>query len=180
MSYVKHNDFEIIDQIREGNIEALHLMFEKYSNFISKKIYRFNLHYDYDDIFQESLMLLHKSIYKFSDVHEKTFTRFFEMNLERRFISIVTKRRRRREIFSSNELFIYETNHNTTQSSAYYELYREEIAKILTKEEFLVYTLRELKNYSISFICQETGFKDKGVYNSLHRAKTKIKRHFNN
>ena len=59
------------------------------------------------------------------------------MNLERKFMTIITKKRRRQEIFSSNELYIYEQNHNTTGNSQYFELYIKEIEKILTKEDLL-------------------------------------------
>ena len=180
MSFVQHNDFEIIYEIREGNHEALELMFTKYQKFISKKVYRFNLAYDYDDMMQEGYMILHKSIQNYDESQGKSFTRYFEMSLTHKFISIVTKRRRRGEIFHSNELYIYETNHNTISNSVYYELYKEEIAKLLTKEEFLVYTLRELKNYSISYISTIVSANDKKIYNCLHRAKTKIKAHFKN
>lgn len=175
-----HNDFEVLYQIREGNEEALNLMFEKYSSLISKKIFKFNLVYEYDDIYQEGLMMLHKSILTYSEKFDKTFTRYFEMNLERRLMTIVTKKRRRSEIFNSNELFIFEHNHNTSEKSVYFELYWKEIEKVLTKEEHLVYTLRELKNYSINYISNYTSLQTKQVYNILHRAKLKIKAHFDN
>jgi RNA polymerase sporulation-specific sigma factor len=178
MEYIKHNDYEIINLIKDGNQDALALMFDKYKNLISKKISKFNLVYDYDDCYQEALMILYKSIVKFDDHHLKSFTRFFELNLERRFITIVTKRVRRGQIFSQNELYIYENNHSVESNSVYYELYKKEIAKILTKQEFLVYTLRELCNFSISYIRLECGLDDKKVYNTLHRAKVKIKTHF--
>jgi RNA polymerase sporulation-specific sigma factor len=180
MKFVKHNDFEIIYEIREGNQEALNLMFDKYKHLISKKIYKFNLQYEYDDMYQEALMILYKSIRFFSEIHSKSFTKYFEMNLNRKFITIVTKKRRRYEIFSSNEAYIYEHNHDTNQSSVYYELYKKEIAKILTKQELLVYTLRELHNFSVSYISKNAGIKEKVIYNSLHRAKAKIKIHFKN
>ncbi len=178
MQYIKYNDYEILYQIREGNLDATNLMFDKYSNLISKYIYRFNLMYDYDDMYQEGLMVLHISIQKFEEKHQKSFTNYFILNLERKFISIVTKRRRRSEIFNSNELYIYETNHNVFQNSVYYELLKKEIAKILTKKEFLVYTLRELNNYSVSYIKDTYRLDEKNIYNSLHRAKAKIKAHF--
>ena len=178
--YIKHNDYEIIHEIREGNQDALQLMFEKYKNLIAKKIQQFNLWYEFDDMMQEGYMILYKSILAFDSQERKTFTNFFLMNLERRFITIVTKRVRRSEIFHSNELFIYENNHNQGMNSAYYDLYLYEIQKILTEKEFLVYTLRELQNYSITYISDNYDLSSKTVYNSLHRAKLKIKEHFQN
>jgi RNA polymerase sporulation-specific sigma factor len=178
LTYYKHNDYEIISQIREGNNEALELLFEKYKPLISKKIYKFNLYYDYDDMYQESLMVLHKSLERFDEKYSKTFTKYFEQNLDRKFITIVTKRVRRKEIFRRNEKYIFEHNHDTVQQSEYFDLIKKEIAKILTNTENLVYTLRELNNYSISYIHDTYGLADKVIYNSLHRAKIKIRKHF--
>ncbi len=179
MTYPKHNDYEIINLIREGNNEALELMFDKYSRLISKKIYKFNLYREYDDMFQEGMMILYKSIKAFNESYQKSFTRYFELNLERKFMTILSKRIRRREIFKNNELYIYETNNNLNQNSVYYDLLKKEIAKILTNNEHLVYTLRELNNYSITYISEKHGMSDKEIYNSLHRAKVKIKKYFN-
>ena len=179
LTYQKHNDYEIINLIREGNDEALELMFDKYSRLISKKIFKFNLYFEYDDMYQEGMMILYKSINSFDEIYAKSFTRYFELNLERKFITILTKHIRRKEIFRNNENYIYETNHNINQNSVYYDLLKKEIAKILTNTEHLVYTLRELNNYSITYIKENHGLSDKVIYNSLHRAKVKIKKHFN-
>ncbi|MCK5761960.1 MAG: sigma-70 family RNA polymerase sigma factor [Candidatus Izimaplasma sp.] len=179
MTYPKHNDYEIISLRREGDNDALELMFDKYSRLISKKIYKFNLYQDYDDMFQEGMMILYKSIRSFNEIYSKSFTRYFELNLDRKFITILSKKIRRREIFKNNELFIYETNSNINQNSVYYDLLKKEIAKILTYSEHLVYTLRELNNYSITYIKEKHGMSDKEIYNALHRAKVKIKKHFN-
>ena len=178
MVYQRYNDYEIISLIREGNNDAIELMFDKYSKLISKKIYKFNLYYDYDDMFQEGQMILHKSISKFSDKFNKTFTRYFEQNLERKYITIINKRKRRTEIFSGNKQYIYESNHNVFENSVYYDILIKEIGKILTNTEKIVYTLRELNNYSVSYIKDNYNLSEKVIYNSLHRAKIKIKEHF--
>jgi RNA polymerase sporulation-specific sigma factor len=153
-------------------------MFAKYKHLISKKIGMFHLGYDYDDMMQEGYMVLYRSITSFDMAEQKTFTRYFELNLKRRFITIVTKRVRRSEIFHKHHGYIYEHNHVTKNTSAYFELYLEEIAKILTEKEYLVYTLRELQNFSIDYIEHKSELSSKVIYNSLHRAKAKIKKHF--
>ena len=179
LAYPAHNDYEIINLIREGNNEALELMFDKYSRLISKKIYKFNLYQEYDDMFQEGMMVLYKSIKSFDEIYSKSFTRYFELNLQRKYMTILSKKIRRREIFKNNELFIYETNSNVNQNSVYYDLLKKEIAKTLTNVEYLVYTLRELNNFSITYIKEKHHMSDKEIYNALHRAKVKIKKHFN-
>ena len=180
MAFIKHNDYEIIFLIREGNDEALTLMFEKYTPLIYKKISKFNLGYEAEDMYQEGLMILHKSIKKFEEKFDKSFTRYFEQNLERKFISIVTMKYRRENIFKGNQHYIFESHKANVSNSVYYELMLDEISKVLTKNENLVYTLGELNNYSIAFIKSKYGINEKTIYNSLHRAKVKIAKHFKN
>ncbi len=176
----KHNDFEILEMINEGDQDALKLMFDKYSPMIYKMIDNLNLMYDCEDMYQEGILMLYKSINKYNQNSRKTFTRYFEMNLKRKFISIVTKRVRRNEIFSENIQYIYENSAGYIQNDIFLESYREELKKILTKNEFLVYTLRELKNYSVSYIKEQCGLSEKVIYNSLYRAINKIQSHFAN
>jgi RNA polymerase sporulation-specific sigma factor len=176
----KHNDYEILHLIKEGDNAALSLMFEKYKPLIYKNIFYFNLQYIIEDMFQEGMMVLHKSIKRFDPSYDKTFTKYFEQNLKRKFITYINKEVRRTEIFHENLKYIYEQNHCVQSSSVYYGIYKKEIAKILTKQELLVYTLRELKNYSIEYIAQNYELSDKTIYNSVYRAKQKIKEHFKN
>ena len=176
----KHNDYEIIKLIREGDIDALQLMFEKYSPLIYKKIHQFNLAYEKEDMYQEGLMLLNTSIKKFDAKYGKSFTRYFELNLNRKLISIVSQRSRRSVIFHEHTRYIFEQSHSLEEHNPYHELYVKEISKILTKTENLVYTLRELKNYSNKYIKDKHGLTDKIIYNSMYRAKIKIKSHFTN
>lgn len=178
MIYYKHNDHRIIDQIREGNHDALELMFEKYTPLISKKINHFNLRYMYEDMKQESFMLLYKSLLTYDTRYNKTFTRYFEQNLERMMMTYINKQVRRQEIFSQHVPYIYEHNHYTQSSSVYYECYKKEIEAILSKDEFSIYMLREIQNYSISYISERFNISTKKVYNTLYRTKQKIKEHF--
>ena len=57
-------------------------------------------------------------------------------------------------------------------------VYLEELKKVLTKSEFLVYTLRELNNFSVQFITENYDLTEKKVYNCLYRARKKIDSHF--
>ena len=178
MRRLEHNDYEIIYQIKQGNQEALSLMFKKYSSFIYKKIHKFNLLYVGEDMYQEGLILLYNLCLKFDESKNKSFTRFFELSLERKYMSFITKSVRRQEIMEENASYISSQTQTTNAKSEYHELYLQEIAKILTKTENLVYTLRELKNYSIAYISENYNLDEKVIYNSLYRAKTKITKHF--
>ena len=164
--------------IREGNQDALEIMFDKYKLLIYKIINKFNLIYDVEDMYQEGLLILYKSIRFFDFNNGKSFTRYFEQNFNRKLISIVSKRVRRAEILQQNIHYIFENNKIKVDNNVYAGIYLEEIKKVLTKTEFLVYTLRELNNFSVQFITENHDLSEKNVYNSLYRAKKKIESHF--
>ena len=77
----KHEVYELINLIREGNQDALAIMFEKYSPLIYKTIDKFNLTYDVEDMYQEGLLKLYESIRVYNFDNGKTFTRYFQLNL---------------------------------------------------------------------------------------------------
>jgi RNA polymerase sporulation-specific sigma factor len=176
----KHNDFELINLIREGNQDALEIMFEKYKPLIYKTIYKFNLMYDVDDMYQEGLLMLYKSIRFYDFNNGKSFTRYFQLNLTRKYVSFVTQRVRRAEIMEKNIHYIYENSQINVNKNEMADIYLDEIKKVLTKNEYLVYTLRELNNFSVHFITEKYDLSEKNVYNSLYRAKKKIDSHFTN
>ena len=172
------NDYEIIALMQEGHEECFTLMVDKYSRFISKKIHKFNLAYMYDDLYQEGLIILHKSLVSFNPSFNKTFTRFFEMNFERHLISTIRtlKGRKHAQVIHYNE--IKSNNHRIHENSAYYYAHLNEIKNILTELEYRVYILREVKNCAVDFISDTLSVSTKVIYNSLHRAKAKIRVHF--
>jgi RNA polymerase sporulation-specific sigma factor len=90
----------------------------------------------------------------------------------------VSKEVRRNEIYKEYEWVIHETMHRTSINDGFKDLILRDIEKILTKLEYLVYTLREVQNFSVEYIAKTYGLDEKVVYNSLHRAKSKIKMHF--
>jgi len=92
LDFRNYNDYEIIELIQQGHEEALQLMVDKYKLFIAKKISKFNLTFEYDDAFQEALIVMLRSIRKYKPEFNKTFTRFFELNMENHFISMIRKK----------------------------------------------------------------------------------------
>ncbi|MFP4286498.1 MAG: sigma-70 family RNA polymerase sigma factor [Candidatus Izemoplasmataceae bacterium] len=177
-AFPKHNDYEIISLIKEGDETAFSLMVEKYTRFIAKKIHKYNLAYEFDDLHQEGLIILYKSVITFDEAFNKTFTKYFELNYERYLISFIRtlSSRTNTKVHHYNE--IKENNHCIHENSAYYYLHLDEIKKVLTDLEYRVYILREIKNYDIEFIAKRLKISVKSVYNSFHRAKLKIKLHF--
>ncbi|MFW5892799.1 MAG: helix-turn-helix domain-containing protein, partial [Bacillota bacterium] len=66
------NDYEIIAKVKEGDEEALEYLVENYSDFIARMIHDYRLHYMFEDLHQEGLILLYKSVLAFDPVFNKT------------------------------------------------------------------------------------------------------------
>ena len=176
--YPTYNDYELIEMIQSGDDFALSLMVDKYKRFIAKKIHKFNLAYEFDDLYQEGLLILYKSVMVFNPDFNKTFTRFFETNYERFLMSTIKTFKTRTHAQITHYKEIKENNHAIRECSVYYDIHLKEIKAILTPLEYRVYILRETKNYSIKAIAAMLAIKIKTVYNSLHRAKAKIQAYF--
>jgi RNA polymerase sporulation-specific sigma factor len=169
------NDYEIIYLIREGDDNAFQFMVSKYHPLIAKNIRKFHLAYMYDDIYQDALMCLHKSIFAYDPTFKKTFTRYFELNLTRMMITTIARLKRRTWAHQMHEDALNYRCQSTALKSPYFKLYLEEIKACLTPKEYDVFCLSEIQRASVQFISEKLGCEEKSVYNTLYRAKRKIK-----
>ena len=88
----QYNDYELLYLISENNDWALDIMFQKYIPLIKARIRSFKIKYwNYDDFFQEGLIMLHRAIQTFNPESRKTFNKYFDLILQRKFIQILKK-----------------------------------------------------------------------------------------
>jgi len=87
------NDYELIYLYRSTKSESvISLIFQKYKPLIWKNIHKFYIpSKDQDDFFQEALMTLLDCVNKFDESKNKTFTKYFELVLYRKFITLKDK-----------------------------------------------------------------------------------------
>jgi RNA polymerase sigma factor (sigma-70 family) len=150
-------------------------MVNKYEYFIAKKIRSFNLIKVYEDIYQESLMVLYKSCMKFDESFNKSFMRFFELNLNNRFISLKNKDNKYGE-FLSNKLHLLCDN-LVTEAPKYYITDDELMAanESLSSFEKEVFQLKIINKNDIKKTAEILKCSEKKIYNALDRIKKKIK-----
>lgn len=80
------NDYELLYYIRDKNDKALMLMQKKYEPLIIATAKKCGARIiDLDDYLQEGFICLNKAIASYNDSLTKTFTRYFELILNRRF-----------------------------------------------------------------------------------------------
>ena len=103
MYYQGWNDYELLYLIEEGNNRALNLMYLKYENFIRIKARScgFNA-YQLDDCLQEGYLMLGQAIKTFKPQYGKSFTKYFEVVLLRRFWRLREQSRKHEHPYNDN------------------------------------------------------------------------------
>ncbi|MDP2425926.1 MAG: sigma-70 family RNA polymerase sigma factor [Candidatus Izemoplasmatales bacterium] len=174
MRFRDYNDFEILDLIKQGNEEAFQLMVQKYKFLIAKKIGLFRLGYEYEDCFQESIIILYKSIIRFEDRFGKSFTKYFENNLENHLITILRKKNRHTKFLAEKSMFLI--SESTPSVDAYNGLNQEIETLLLKLSEFekQVYELRFVRYQTIKETAQFLEIDEKQVHNAIDRIRKKL------
>lgn len=148
-------------------------MLEKYENLIRSKIYRFNIYRSqHDDFYQEGCLSLLEAIRKFDPKFNKSFTRFFELLLVRKFMTLLKKANKPLAILSEeiiNTIRVEETKTDYITNN-----HIEKAFEVLTEKEFDVFYEFYVHNKKIGFITKKFGMNDKRVYNALYRIKLKL------
>jgi RNA polymerase sporulation-specific sigma factor len=177
MTYRKLNDFEVINRIKQGDDEAFQLLVNQYKYLIAKKIRQFNLAYDYDDCFQEALILLHKSVMVFDDGYNKTFTRYYELNLTRYLISY---KKKNNHYFDFINYKLPKYANQIYEEPRKYQYLDDEIRRALRELsafEKEVYQTKIINHHSVRQTAKILKTNEKRIYNALDRIKKKIKTH---
>jgi RNA polymerase sporulation-specific sigma factor len=175
MIFRNYNDFEIINLIKRGNDEAFELMVDKYKYLIAKKIGSFNLAYQYDDCFQESLMILYKSVIKFDESFNKSFTRFFEGNLINCLISIKRRLNRYGTFINEKLPVLYDDVIHEDKEIYIRECEIKTALEQLSSFERQVFHCKIIKKMSVQQSAYELNCDDKKIYNAIDRIRKKIK-----
>ncbi|MGI6392860.1 MAG: RNA polymerase sigma factor [Candidatus Izemoplasmatales bacterium] len=177
MNFRDHNDFEIISLIKQGSEEAFALMIAKYNFLIAKKIKKFNLVSEFDDCHQEALLVLYKSALRFDERYAKSFTRYFERNLENRLISVIRKRKSYGKFLATKSRILVEDTLNEAPGPIYSDKDIKNVFKELSAFEASVFKLRFQEDMTPSKIAANIGCPIKKVYNAIDRIRHKLKLH---
>lgn len=168
-----YNDNELLYLIREKEDSALEIIYQKYTPMIKKRIGDFKIKYkNQDDFFQEGLITLKKAIETYKDEYGKTFNKYFDLLIQRRFIQLLKKESKyfynvsvvedvdtivcleeKKEVLTLNDV---DTSNLSTFENQVMELIYIENMKALEVSEKLNCDIRK-------------------VYNAVSRAKNKIK-----
>ncbi len=163
--------------IKQGNEEALALMVEKYRYLIAKKIKKFNLTNEFDDCFQEGLMVLYRSAIRFDERYAKSFTRYFERNFENHLISVIRKRSSYGRFLATKSALLADLTVREPAASAYSHEEILAVAGEFSAFEAQVFRMRYLHELSPAETAVSLNCEIKKVYNAMDRIRHKLKMH---
>ena len=96
----KYNDNELLYLYSWHIEEALNILIAKYSVFIRLKLSRFRIKSaQFEDFYQESLLVLNYAINTFDENKEASFFTYFELLLERRIMRLLSNNKRQANLF---------------------------------------------------------------------------------
>ena len=88
----KYNDYELLYLISEGSEEAEEILYDKYSFLIKKRIRAFKIQKRcVDDFYQVGLMCLNKAINTYCEYYNKSFNKYFDLILQRKYMNLLKK-----------------------------------------------------------------------------------------
>ena len=182
----QYNDYELLYLIYEGDEEALGIIFKKYDPLIKKKLYDFKIKNSlYDDFYQEGLIVLYVAVKTYNPSFNKTFTKYFELLLSRRIMTLLRDMKKEHEkvvviesdvLKDSSESFNYSDKMLSDNANHDILLKDNNIpSSMLTLAERDVLAMRYFKGKSSKEIADELNIDVKKVYNALYQAKKKVR-----
>lgn len=166
-----YNDYELLYMINEFDEEAESILYSKYKNLINKRMSDFKIRVDRrEDFMQEGLFVLSNAIRSYNEYCNKTFNKYFDLLLQRRFINILRNEKMYfyNVVLREDDSFIYESNTFTYNEYDYFKV------NGLSEFEKEVLKLKN-RNYRPKEIAIKLQCDIKSIYNCLCRIKTKIK-----
>lgn len=183
---MEYNDYELICLAREGNEDAINIIYQKYKPIIvtkSKDSIVLASHHgiEISDIMQEGYIGLDEAIKSFSECDNTSFYTFATLCINRQIINYLRKLNCTKDKILNDAVVIDETleksikdNFDTEFSFISTEI-MDDIEKILTDFEKKVFKLKSV-GYSFEEIAKTLDRDVKSIYNTYHRVKGKIKK----
>lgn len=185
-----YNDYELVALAKEGNEDAINLIYQKYKPLIVNKskdsIVLANHHgIEISDIMQEGFIGLDEAINDFSESDNTTFYTFAMLCIDRQIINYLRKntKGKNRILNDASPIDEYvEKNMRDDFDTEFSFIYKEteenimkEINSNLTEFEKDVFRYK-IDGYSFDEIANTLNRDVKSIYNTFHRIKIKIKR----
>lgn len=183
---MQYNDYELVSLAREGNEEAINLIYQKYKPIIvckSKDAIVYATHHgiEINDIMQEGFIGLEEAINGFSEKDNTSFYTFAVLCINRQIINYLRRTTRGKNRILNDAVAIDDIVEKSVKDSTNTEFsfiskdIIEEIKDDLTDFEYKVFKLK-YDGYNFEEIAHILSKDVKSIYNTFHRVKLKVKK----
>ena len=187
---MKNDDYELVYLAKDGNEDAINIIYDKYKPIIIKKSKNaivFVTHHgiEINDIMQEGYIGLEEAIRNFSQDNEATFYTFANLCIDRQILNFLRKINGNKDRILNEAIIIDDSlektlkdNYNVEENllgKDNNEQITKKIRDSLTEFEKKVFDLR-IKGYSFEEISNTLNKDLKSIYNTLQRIKAKFKK----
>lgn len=183
---MQYNDYELVSLAKEGNEEAINLIYQKYKPIVvgkSKDAIVFASHHgiEINDIMQEGYIGLEEAINNFDENDNTTFYTFAILCINRQIINYLRKCTRGKNRILNDAISIDDTVEKNFKDDFNVEMnfiskdIINDITDNLTDFEYSVFQMR-LDGYSYEEIAKRLNKNIKAIYNTFHRIKEKVKK----
>ena len=163
---IQYNDYELLYLMSEFDEEAERILFEKYTNLIRSKVYKFKIKSRYrDDFIQEGLYMLVVAVRTYDEHSNKSFNKYFDLILHRKFVKLIEKEKC---YFNAVD---FDDSENIVKDSSIFTYNFHDFTNYSTFEEKVLYLKK--KNYKPREISKILECDVKSVYNCICRIKNK-------
>lgn len=187
---MEYNDYELVSLAKEGNEDAINIIYQKYKPIIVRKsqdaIVRANHHgIEISDIMQEGYIGLEEAINNFSEGDNASFYTFAVLCINRQIINYLRKTTGGKDRILNEAVAIDDAVEKSMKdefdtefsfmNKEFEKKITEEIKKNLTEFENDVFKLK-IDGYSFEEIANTLNKDIKSIYNTFHRIKLKIRK----
>lgn len=169
----EYNDYELLYLASLNDEDAINLILKKYSMLVYKYISSFGISVsDYDDYLQEGRLVILKAISIFDIKSNKSFTKFVDLLIYRRFIDLIRKKNNVKYELSNEtiEYYCYDKSELNTVEEPIKITYNE-----LSEFEQLIYKYKYEDKYKPMKISKTLNISISKVYSAIERINKKIK-----
>lgn len=183
---MQYNDYELVALAKEGNEDAINLIYQKYKPIVvgkSKDAILVASHHgiEINDIMQEGYIGLEEAIKDFNENGNTTFYTFATLCINRQIINYLRKCSRGKNKILNDAVAIDDMTDGSFKDDFDLEMsfvskdIIKDITNTLTDFENMVFKLR-LDGYSYDEIAKHLNKSVKSIYNTFHRIKEKVKK----
>lgn len=186
---MQYNDYELVALAKEGNEDAISLIYQKYKPIVvskSKDAIVVASHHgiEINDIMQEGYIGLEEAIKNFNENDNTTFYTFATLCINRQIINYLRKCSRGKNRILNDAIAIDEMTDGSFKDDFDLEMnfvskdIVKDAIKDLTDFEYKVFKMR-IDGYSYNETAKYLNKSVKSIYNTFHRIKEKIKKNMN-